>query len=250
VSLERTLEGYTPPERFPPVTDHWVTARIREGVTSDYAAAAFIEGPITLSPPITDPAAPPTYNFTTRNAQLETGFYWVVWKDTTGFEFVSDPVERRAPLAYAPSVGEVAAILRARLVELGGVRVDTFTDRTEPSAQQVAQLIDLYAPMILSRLGNLGTLTCANASALRGAARALAAERVAIEVELSYRPEEVGESAAAAATVRAAQLDTDLTNLRADVDICRSSTETGTSEGSVSRSDAAYSFPVVPYLNW
>lgn len=248
MSYERTLEGYTPPERFPPVTDHWVSARIFEGATSDFATAVAIEGPITLSPAITDPTSPPTYNFTTRNAQRETGWYWVVWKDTTAFEARSDPVERRAPLTYAPSVGEVAAILRARLVELGGKRVETFTDQTEPSAQQVAQLIDLYAPMVFSRLGDLTALSCANAASLRGAARALAAERVAIEVELSYRPEEVGESAAAAAAVRQTQLGTDLTDLRADVDLCRSqSDDTGDSAGP---NDPAWFFPSVEYLNW
>jgi hypothetical protein len=75
----RRLEGYTPPER---VSVHWTSARIEE-------AASPVDTPIplatiTLSPAITNPADPPSYDFETTLATLLVGWYRVVWIDSNG----------------------------------------------------------------------------------------------------------------------------------------------------------------------
>jgi hypothetical protein len=150
---------------------------------------------------------------------------------------------------YAPTVADIAAILRARAVELGGFRVETFTDRTVPSAQQVQQLIGLYTPMVFARLGRLDSLHCANAGDLRSAARALAGQRVALEVEASYWPEEIVD--AAAVDVRRTLLADDLAALVPALEACRASGDEGGDGGdSTSRSDPAWRYPLPRLLRF
>jgi hypothetical protein len=241
----RRLEGYTPPERD---TVHWLTARIEEAIDPT-ATPADISGQITLSPAITNPLSPPTYTFETRLAMLAEGWYRVVWRDTAGDETPTEWVQLVALSPYAPTVADIAAILRARAVELGGFRVDTFTDRTVPSAQQVQQLIGLYTPMVFARLGRLDSLHCANAGDLRSAARALAGQRVALEVEASYWPEEIVD--AAAVDVRRTLLADDLAALVPALEACRASGDEGGDGGdSTSRSDPAWRYPLPRLLRF
>jgi hypothetical protein len=241
----RRLEGYTPPER---VSVHWLSARIEEAA-DPLGTRADISGQITLSPAITDPMSPPTYSFETRTATLPEGWYRVVWRDTNGDETPTEWVQLRALSPYAPTVADIAAILRARAVELGGFRVDTFTDRTVPSAQQVQQLIGLYTPMVFATLGRLDDLRCANAGDLRSAARVLAGQRVALEVEASYWPDEIVD--AAAVDVRRTLLADDLAALEPALTACRASgDESGDGGDSTSRSDPAWRFPPVRLLRY
>jgi hypothetical protein len=238
VSYFRRLEGYTPPER---ITVHWLSARIEEA-SSPTATPADITGPITLVPSITDPENPPSYDFETANAVLAEGWYRVVWIDAGGQEQPTEWLQLRALSPYAPTVGDIAAILRARTVELGGVRVNTFTDRTTPTAQQVQDIIALHTPLVFATLGPLGSLACTNASDLLAGARSLAAQYIALEVEASYWAEELGDSPTL--DIRRTMLDTATTTLSKRVEECRGAPAGGDGGDSVSRSDPAYTFPV------
>jgi hypothetical protein len=213
----RRFEGFTPPERD---TIHWIGATIEEAATPTDAAATVIQA-FTLSPAITDPMSPPSYDFETRLATLAEGWYRIVWSDTNGDEQPTEWVQLRALSPYAPTVADIAAILRARTVELGGVRVSTFTDRTTPTAQQVQDLIALHTPLVFARLGRLDNLHCTNAGDMLQAARSVAAQRVALEVEASYWPDEVGGTAAV--DTRRALLDDDMTAVGTMLAECRGS---------------------------
>jgi hypothetical protein len=243
------LEGYTAPERD---TGTWTGVRIERAPT--YAGPW--PGTVLRADPVAylDPKVPPTLSWTFVDPD-DSGWYRAVWTAPPGEEAPTHPVQGGEWSPDWPSVGEVALVLRARLVELGGHRVETFTSETRPTAEEVAALIGLYAPLTLTGFGDLSTLGCGGASTLRGAARALIASRVATEIEYSFRPEEVGESAAVAAAERRAQHDADVTRLQAAVDRCREEGSTsdpgaggdGTSTG---RSDPAWLFNRPPLLNW
>lgn len=236
MSYYRRLEGYTPPER---TVLHWMTAHIEEAATPTDTAAVDISGQITLSPAITDPEDPPTYDFETNEATLSVGWYRIVWRDSDGVDQPTSWVPLRNLSPYAPTVGDVASILRARTIENGGNPIDTFTDQTNPTAQQVQQTIILFAPLVLARLGRLDNLGCANSEDLRAAATSVAAQRVALEVEASYWPEEIGE--AASFDLRRQMLDADIEGLVAGLETCRSSSDTGGE--SDSPTDPAWTFP-------
>jgi hypothetical protein len=242
----RRLDGYTPPPR---ASVHWVQWRIEEAATPTDAGAVTIQGPSTLSPAITNPADPPTYSFETTNATLLAGWYRVVWTDANGGDEPTAWAPLRTLSPYAPTVGDVATILRARAIENGGSPVDTFTDQTNPTAQQVQQTIIMFAPLVLARLGRLDNLGCSNSEDLRAAATAVTAQRVALEVEASYWPEEVAESASF--EIRRTMLDADILALVESLAVCRSSGDEGGGEGeSVSRSDPAWYFNPMPPLRF
>jgi phage gp36-like protein len=92
MATDLTLAGYRPPPRYPPDNAPWQTARIDEA--PDRAGPwTTIEPAFALNPPVTDPANPPTYNFTTTGATLERGWYRVVFADTAGVLAVSAPTQ-------------------------------------------------------------------------------------------------------------------------------------------------------------
>jgi hypothetical protein len=242
------LEGFTAPERD---TGKWT------GVHVERAAA--YEGPwpgtLLLTQVVADypdPGAPPTLSFTFDDP-AGAGFYRVVWT-RPGEEAPTHPVAAGAWSEDWPTVGEVALVLRARLVELGGGRVTSFTSETEPTAEEVGAMIALYAPLVSSGFGDLSTLSCSSASVLRSGIRALIASRVATEIELSFRPEEVGETVAAATAERRAAHDVDVTRMQAAIDLCREvggGDTGGDGDGtSTGRSDPAWYFNRPPILNW
>lgn len=94
---------------------------------------------------------------------------------------------------WIPIVDDIAAVLHARLVEAGGARAVTFTDDTQPTATQVETLIAQQSALVLVDTGPLDALACASSANILAAARALIAQRVALIVELSYWPEDVGD---------------------------------------------------------
>lgn len=240
----RRLEGYTPPER---TVVHWTSARIEEAASPLDTPAELAT--VTLSPAITDPMEPQSYDFETTLATLAVGWYRIVWIDANGDEQPTEWVALRALSPYAPTVGDIAAVLRARTVELGGFRVNAFTDQTSPTAQEVQQLIALHAPLMLARLGRLDDLHCANAEDLRAAATSVIAQRVALEVEASYWPEEIAD--AAAVDARRTMLADDLAALEPALTACRASGDEGGDGGdSTSRSDPAWRFPPARLLRF
>jgi hypothetical protein len=190
------LPGWTPPERYPPENTPWTKAAILFNTTPDLATATVIEAAFTLSPAYTDPASPPTYSFTTDNAPAESGWFWIRWEDAAARQQPAGPVELRALSPYAPTVADVASRVRPLLREGGGVLVNTYTDQTVPSAAQVQMMIANDFPLLLMTVGSLSdtALTCADASELRAAVRAVAAERIALQVLEQYLVDEVSSS--------------------------------------------------------
>jgi hypothetical protein len=127
--------------------------------------------------------------------------------------------------------------------------VNAFTDQTSPTAQEVQQLIALHAPLMLARLGRLDDLHCANAEDLRAAATSVIAQRVALEVEASYWPEEIAD--AAAVDARRTMLADDMAALEPALTACRASGDEGGDGGdSTSRSDPAWRFPPARLLRF
>jgi hypothetical protein len=219
VPFFQVLEGWTPPAR-PAGAAVWTMARILEGSTADFGSAVAIESYFPLVPAYTDPTDPPTYTFETDSAQLDSGWYWVEWRDAAATEAPAGPVELRTPSPYQPSVADVASHVRLMLREVGGTLMPNFTDQTLPTAAQVQGMIANDFPLVLIHTGDLSTLPCTTASDIRAAAKAIAAERVALQVLETYRMEEV-----AAGTLgvdqRRTQLNADMDALVAAVLACR-----------------------------
>lgn len=106
-----------------------------------------------------------------------------------------------APL-WAPSVGQVAAILRARtrgketIAASSAREQGTFTATTRPTAAQVTELIELACGDVAAKFAGRSPCT----DSLRISAASAAAYRAAQLVEISYFPERAsGEGTAFAA---------------------------------------------------
>jgi hypothetical protein len=144
-------------------------------------------------------------------------------------------------------LARIERLLHARLVEAGGLRVDHFSTATNPTREVVLGFINDFASLVYMRTGELDGLTCERADAIRVAVEVLIAQRVAIEIEYAYWPEEVVESAAGSAQARSDRLDADLLQLVAMVEGCRA---VGGGGESTSRSDPAWLFPAQYRLNY
>jgi hypothetical protein len=163
----------------------------------------------------------------------------LLYHESVGGDVITDPP--RDPWIPTPTL--VARILRARVVLLGGRHVEDFTAETDPTRAEIEALITMHAPLVLMRTGSLA-LTCTDAGMLQQAAATLIAERVAIEVELSYVPEEVQDNAAAANDLRRQQITDDIEALVTAVERCRTA-DGGSDGGSVSPNDPAWLYPVL-----
>lgn len=186
------LPGWTPPERFAPETEPWTQARIYYSATPSSLGSP-IGTPITLTPAYTDPAAPPTYNFSTDQAPAPTGWFSVEWIDSQARVQLAGPVELPAVSVWAPSVGDVASRVALFTREAGGGLALTFTDRTVPTASMVQAMIGNDFPLMLIRTGDLALLQCPTADDIRHAVRSIVAERVALQVMEMYRPEDTAD---------------------------------------------------------
>ena len=82
----------------------------------------------------------------------------------------------------APSVLDVAALLRARTKDSNGYEVGTFNDDTRPTSSQVLTLIDQAVADVQAWLGP------SPPAELADAARVAAALDTACLIELSYYP--------------------------------------------------------------
>lgn len=88
---------------------------------------------------------------------------------------------------YTPTTAEVAAKVRARVVEPGGNEPNDFTAETRPTLDQVTALLPDGHRAVASKIGaNL----CDSASDLEADGKGLAAIYVAMEIEQSFYPEQ------------------------------------------------------------
>ena len=91
------------------------------------------------------------------------------------------------PPAWAPTVQDIANILRARTVSKNGGEVGTFDSTTRPTDADVTGLIAQACNDIIDAIGNTEVPTDSV-----GNASSLAAIGASMMVEISYFPEQVG----------------------------------------------------------
>lgn len=124
------------------------------------------------------------------------GTYGYRWR-STGPGQAAEPSQFRVraefPPICQPTVDDVAALVRARTRDKAGALVNSFTDDTQPTRDQVQALIENETGAVLIRTGELDSLTCTNTSSVLAATRQVIAKRVAALVEASYRPEEISQ---------------------------------------------------------
>ncbi len=87
---------------------------------------------------------------------------------------------------YAPDLGDVGAILRARTLDSNGVETGTFNSDTRPTGSETERLIAQATDDVTDQTG------IQIPSALWRPTRSVIAYRAAMLVELSYFPEQVG----------------------------------------------------------
>lgn len=91
----RSFEDFFPPKRSDGIP--FTEVLIREGATSSYASSVLIDTKA-LTPVDSDPNNPLSRSFTTSLATIaEDGWYWIVWKQTDGALFISDPFQIASP---------------------------------------------------------------------------------------------------------------------------------------------------------
>lgn len=180
----RSFLGFAPPPRYEEAADPFTEVLIEEAQSS--AGEFLVIETVELDPVDTDPANPQARDFTTDAATQDPGFYRLTWKDAGGQTFTGGIIRFPSLPVWAPSVREVAALLRARTKIPGGQEVGTFNSNTRPTGEEVELLIAQGVSRVVSAVG--ATL-CDNAD-LKDAARRCAALYTAMLVEQSYWPEQ------------------------------------------------------------
>jgi len=89
---------------------------------------------------------------------------------------------------WAPSVQDVANLLRARTINKNGGEVGTFNAATRPSDEEVQGLIESSYGDVVDAIGQITDVP----SNLVNAASSIVAIGAAMLVEMSYYPEQVG----------------------------------------------------------
>jgi hypothetical protein len=91
---------------------------------------------------------------------------------------------------WSPTVADIGALLRARTVDDTEQEVGTFNDTTRPTEAQVLSLIAMNSAVVGTRLGATEETDLCTEE-LKGSATEMAALRTAMQIELSYFPEQV-----------------------------------------------------------
>lgn len=220
MGIVHTLIGARPPARAD--GEPFVSVTIREASAE---AGPFTDlTTIALDPIDADPGDPQDRDFTFES-DLAQAWFRLIFTDTDGDTSPpSDPVFDDAEdtaTPWAPTVEEVAALIRARTKVAGGVELGTFRDPqadprvagTRPTASEVRHLISQAVRRVQSELG--GADPCSRE--LREDARGLAAIRAAMMVEQSYYPEQTTAAGSSFQSLRALWRD-DIGTLRKAVD--------------------------------
>lgn len=200
----RTLEGFAPPPRYDVADDPFTKAIIQESAARDgeYTTIETFE----LEPVDADPASPTIRDFTTELATIDPGWYRIVWEDASGSTSIGTPHYSRSLPIWAPSVAEVAALIRARTKMAGDIEVGTFNEDTRPTGREVERLIAQASRRVSTAVG---TEPCSDE--LRADAGAATAVYTAMLIEQSYWPEQTTASGSSFKSLEAlwkAQIDT------------------------------------------
>lgn len=183
MSFVRSFVDVAPPARFDAGADPFTVALIQEAAERE-GAFETIES-ITLSPVDTDPSKPLERNLTTDKATLAAAWYRVVWEDASGDTFAGASFYVPALPDWAPTVRDVAALIRARTKIPGGGEAGTFNENTRPTGLEVEALIYQAVRRVSSAVGGE---PCSDE--LRFDASGAAAIYAAMLAEQSYYPEQ------------------------------------------------------------
>lgn len=168
----------TPSARFDGVP--WNTVEVVEAATKGGTAVLTVSG--ALSPLDTDPANPQSRDITVKNATLAAGWYQLTFLDADGNRQPTRWVYNGGNIS--PSMEDIAALLRTRLVDTGGNPLATFTDTSTPTRQQVETFITSAIRRVRLKVG-------AVQEDLADDAREVVALYAAARAELTLWPEQV-----------------------------------------------------------
>lgn len=179
-----SFNDLTPVPRFDGVP--WTTILIDE---SQSETGPFIQiDSIAMSPVDDDPAHPIARSFSTDKATLTGGWYQVSWQDDALNTTPTAPTFKGgAPFPWIPSLVDVGSLLLSRTRDHNGVVLGTFTEETQPTADQVWILImksvDNVMPLIGTDIPDV----------LVEEAQDVVALRTAMYIELTYYANEVAQ---------------------------------------------------------
>lgn len=176
-----TLKNWIPPGREDALA--WTRARLQES-TDGATGWTQIEEYIFVDPDL-DPKIPRARSFTTENATLENGWYRIEWVDADGDTDLTDPVQNPALPKWAPTMQDIAAKLRARTKDNRNNEIGIFTPATRPTAEQVEV-------MIYGAVNDMALIIGSSTDPkVLNYAKNLAIKKAAMDVELSYFPEQI-----------------------------------------------------------
>lgn len=184
MTFVKSFDDYTPEPRFDNIG--WTLADIYEA-----PAAA---GPFTLLETkalVADanPAEPATRSFTTTLATISVGgWYKIRWRDAGGNVSDTNPIVDLADISWRPSLSDVGKIDMARTRNGVGVNIGTFNIDTQPTADQVNDLIDKAVNDLRPFFG-----TDIPADLVQSA-QDVAAIRTAMYIELSFFGTEIAQN--------------------------------------------------------
>jgi hypothetical protein len=195
VSRAVTLPALYPSPRFDSLP--WTRARI-ESAGEDQESWEEVDT-VDLTDVDEDPEKPGVRSLT---AVIPDDAPWarVVYLDAAGHSDEPGPAIATSGIQYKPTVKDVAALLRARTysdsaepdddaedTDAGGTQIGTFTDNTNPTADEVKETIDQAADDVSMVVG------IRLPAAVFKAARFVTALRAANLIELGYIPEQTGD---------------------------------------------------------
>jgi hypothetical protein len=181
VSYVVSFKGVRPTPRFD--EDPWVEAHLQEAPDSTGTWTTIEQ--YTLVPD-SNPARPDYRDFSSDAATLANGWYRFVFFDASGdASQPTDPVFVGGELNFRPQVTDVAALIRTRTRDMHGNELGTFNEDTTPTAANVDSIIDGAVRWVQQRVG---MEVC---EAVVGMVRDTVALRAAMQVELTFFPEQV-----------------------------------------------------------
>jgi hypothetical protein len=179
-----SFKEYTPVPRFDGVPWTIITVEESPGKVGPWT---LIES-IAVDPVDADPQHPQPRSFTTNGATLEDGWYRVSFLDVNGNTLVIDPPIHNIPpdgIQYLPSLSEVGKVNLGRTYNDVGIKTGTFTETTNPTAEQVQSIIRDAADDVRRQIGTVIP------DDLVDDARRVVAVRAAMIIELSLFASEV-----------------------------------------------------------
>jgi hypothetical protein len=142
-----TLSDARPPARVDGLP--WTRARMDQAPAAAGAWTALETW--TLEDVDADPALPAARSFTSALATLDAGWYRLVWLDA-GDRMAAEQPQLAGP-PYMPALDDVARAMLSRIRDGFGNALETFTDETTPTAEQVGDFIVDAADFLSSRVG-------------------------------------------------------------------------------------------------